>query len=87
MAGIIARITRSNRERLDRKKNEISTAKSNATLIPFDDHFVPEVSIKYIFFSYIEFIRWFHDFFVHKYKSSNFSLNRVCLFLAYVLTY
>ena len=44
MAGIIARITRSNRERLDKKKSEISTAKSNYTLIPFDDHFVPEVS-------------------------------------------
>ena len=52
MAGIIARITRSNRERLDRKKNEISTAKSNSTLIPFDDHFVPEVSIRYSFFNH-----------------------------------
>ena len=50
MAGIIARITRSNRERLDKKKSEISTAKSNYTLIPFDDHFVPEVSV--IVYSY-----------------------------------
>ena len=55
MAGIIARITRSNRERLDKKKSEISTAKSNYTLIPFDDHFVPEVSMyyTYILFSII----------------------------------
>ena len=52
MAGIIARITRSNRERLDKKKSEISTAKSNYTLIPFDDHFVPEVSVIHSYYLY-----------------------------------
>ena len=50
MAGIIARITRSNRERLDRKKNEIGTSKSNVlNHVPFDDHFVPEVSVTFFF--------------------------------------
>ena len=43
MAGIIARITRSNRERLEKKKNEIGVGKCNYFLQPFDDHFVPEV--------------------------------------------
>ena len=43
MAGIIARITRSNRERLEKKKAEISVSKCNYTLEPFDDHFDPLV--------------------------------------------
>ena len=43
MAGIIARITRSNRERLENKKNEIGVNKCNYILDPFDPTFDPEV--------------------------------------------
>ena len=43
MAGIIARITRSNRERLNRKKTEINVGKCNYELDPFDPCFDPRV--------------------------------------------
>ena len=45
MAGIIARITRSNRERLEKKKLEINVGKCNYNLQPFDDHFDPKVRL------------------------------------------
>lgn len=48
MAGIIARITRSNRERLEKKKNEIGVGKCNYTIEAFDDHFEPTKHNKYI---------------------------------------
>ena len=48
MAGIIARITRSNRERLDRKKTEITVGKCNYLLDPFDPCFDPKVRKFYI---------------------------------------
>ena len=44
MAGIIARITRSNRERLEKKKCEIGVGKCNYIIEPFDERFDPTVS-------------------------------------------
>lgn len=46
MAGIIARITRSNRERLEKKQAEVNINKSIYDIRPFDDRFVPQVNIK-----------------------------------------
>ena len=47
MAGIIARITRSNRERLEKKQAEVNINKSIYDIRPFDDRFVPQVTFKY----------------------------------------
>ena len=47
MAGIIARITRSNRERLEKKQAEVNINKSIYDIRPFDDRFVPQVKFKY----------------------------------------
>ena len=44
MAGIIARITRSNRERLEKKHCEVNINKSIYDILPFDRCFIPEVS-------------------------------------------
>ena len=46
MAGIIARITRSNRERLEKKQAEVNINKSIYDIRPFDDRFVPQVKFK-----------------------------------------
>ena len=46
MAGIIARITRSNRERLEKKQAEVNINKSIYDIRPFDDRFVPQVNIE-----------------------------------------
>ena len=43
MAGIIARITRSNRERLENKKAEVGINKSIYDILPFDKCFIKEV--------------------------------------------
>lgn len=48
MAGIIARITRSNRERLEKKKSEIGVGKCNYTIEAFEPHFQPHKHNKYI---------------------------------------
>ena len=57
MAGIIARITRSNRERLEKKKCEISVTKCIYQIQPFDDHFDPEVSNIFVHTRWIENLR------------------------------
>ena len=45
MAGIIARITRSNRERLAKKHTEIGINKCNYDILPFGERFIKRVSI------------------------------------------
>ena len=44
MAGIIARITRSNRERLEKKHAEVSINKCIYDILPFDRCFIKEVT-------------------------------------------
>ena len=41
MAALIARISRQNRERKLRLREELPTSKSNYVLVPFDKNFVP----------------------------------------------
>ena len=41
MAAVIARISRQNRERKLRLREELPTSKSNYVLVPFDKNFVP----------------------------------------------
>ena len=43
MAGIIARITRSNRERLAKKHTEVGINKCIYDILPFDKCFIKEV--------------------------------------------
>ena len=58
MAALIARISRQNRERKLRLREELPTSKSNYVLVPFDKNFVPSrdnnVSFKKI--TYLHFI-------------------------------
>ena len=62
MAALIARISRQNRERKLRLREELPTSKSNYVLVPFDKNFVPSrdnnVSFKKI--TYLHFIESIH---------------------------
>ena len=50
MAAIIARITRSNRERLEKKKYEIIISKCMYEILPFGECFDPVQHNKYVLF-------------------------------------